>query len=102
MSDHNRYELPEEETSKRAKKLGKFLLALVVNWRTTLLLVALIWVAWRERFWNHPVMWVTIPLVSFLLILPILDYYGYSFVPFLRRKFTLWRRRQENPNRSQL
>jgi hypothetical protein len=83
----------DEETAHRPGKTRKLLVAILASWKTTLIFIFAIWFGWHERFWRDPVYRFTIPLVLFLTSLPALDALGFSFVPFLRRLRTLWRRR---------
>lgn len=77
---------PEEETAKRFAQVRKFFTALLVNWKTTLLSVVMVAVCWREKFWTDPVMRFTCPLLLFLLSLPVLSYYDFSFFEYFRRR----------------
>lgn len=76
---------PQEETAKRFTQLRKLVTAFLAHWDTTLLFVFLVGKCWHERFWKGPVMRPTCPLLLFLLSLPILDFYGFSFVQLYRK-----------------
>jgi hypothetical protein len=76
---------PQEETAKRFAQVRKLFVAYVTHWKTTLLTVVLLSYCWRERFWRDPVTRLTCPLLLFLLCLPILDDYGFSFFKLFRK-----------------
>jgi hypothetical protein len=77
---------PQEETAKRFAHVRKLFIGLLKTWKTTLLFLFLVSYSWHERFWRDPVMRFTCPLLLFVLSLPILDYYGFSFTQLLKRK----------------
>jgi hypothetical protein len=81
---------PQEETAKRFAQIRKLVTAFLTTWKTTLLLIFSVSYCWRERFWRDPVMRFTCPLLLFVLSLPILDYYNFSFT-------LLFRKRKESP-----
>lgn len=81
---------PQEETAKRFAQVRKLFIALLTTWKTTLLLIILVSYCWHERFWRDPVMRFTCPLLFFVLSLPILGYYNFSFTQ-------LFRKRKESP-----
>lgn len=81
---------PQEETAKRFAQVRKLFIALLATWKTTLLLLFLVSYSWHERFWRDPVARFTCPLLLFLLSLPILDYYNFSFA-------RLFPKRKESP-----
>ena len=81
---------PQEETAKRVAQMRKLFIGLLANWKTTLLFVFLASYCWHERFWRDSVMQFTCPLLLFLLSLPILDCYNFSFL-------RLFRKRRESP-----
>jgi len=70
---------PQEETAKRFAQVRKLFSVLLVNWKWLLLAGFLLSYSWRERFWRDPVALFTVPLLLFLLSLPFLDYYNFSF-----------------------
>jgi hypothetical protein len=76
---------PQEETAKRFAQVRKLFVAYVTHWKTTLLTVFLLSYCWRERFWRDPLTRLTCPLLLFLLCLPILDDYGFSFFKLFRK-----------------
>jgi hypothetical protein len=80
----------QEETAKRFAQVRKLFIGLLTTWKTTLLLIFLVSYCWHERFWRDPVTRFTCPLLLFLLCLPILDYYNFSFTQ-------LFRKRKESP-----
>jgi len=77
---------PRNEASKRFAQIGNLFLGLLKAWKPTLLLVLLVAYCWRERFWTDAVARFTCPLVLFLLSLPILDHYGFSFTWLFRKR----------------
>lgn len=80
------------ETKERLKKAGRFIGDFAgfafYTWRSLLLIPIAVWYCWTEKFWNDSVMRFTCPLLLFLLSLPILDYFGFSFAALIRRKFS--------------
>src|SRR5262252_1185048 len=77
---------PRKEVTKRFAQIGNLFLGLLKTWKTTLLLILLVADGWRERFWTDSVMRFTCPLMLFLLSLPILDHYGFSFTRLFRKR----------------
>jgi hypothetical protein len=77
---------PQEETAKRFAQVRKLFIGLLTNWKTTLLLVFSVSYCWHERFWRDSVMRFTCPLLLFLLSLPMLDYYNFSFTHLFRKR----------------
>jgi hypothetical protein len=78
--------VPQEETSKRFAPVRKLFIGLLATWKPTLLLTFLVSYCWHERFWREPVTRFTCPLLLFLLSLPMLDYYNFSFIRFFRKR----------------
>jgi len=76
---------PQEETARRFAQVRKLVTAILATWKTTLGLVFSVGFCWNERFWKDPVMRFTCPLLFFAFSLPILDFYGFSFVQLYRK-----------------
>jgi len=80
-----------QESARRFAQVGDLFMGLVKAWRPTLLLVLSVPYCWHERFWRDSAMRVTCPLLLFLLSLPILDHYGFSFAELFRKhKASIW------------
>jgi len=77
---------PRKEATKRFTQIGNLFLGLLKTWKTTLLLVLFVAYCWRERFWTDSVARFTCPLLVFLLSLPILDHYEFSFAGLFRKR----------------
>lgn len=77
---------PLEETAKRFAQVRKLFIGLLETWKTSLLFVFGLSYCWHERFWSDPVMRFTCPMLLFLLALPILDYYNFSFTQRFRKR----------------
>jgi len=77
---------PREEAAKRFAQVRKLLIVLLKTWKTTLLFILLVLYSWHERFWRDSVARFTCPLLLFILSLPFLDHYNFSFTRLFRKR----------------
>lgn len=76
---------PQEGTAKRVAQVRKLFIGLLKTWKTTLLVFFLVFYGCQQRFWRDPVTRFTFPLLLFMLSLPILGYYNFSFYRLFRK-----------------
>ena len=76
------FQQPEEETEKRARVIGKVSWVLLKHWKTNGMLAIVIWLSWKEKFWQDPLYRFTFPLAALLCSLPLLD----DLIEYFREK----------------